>query len=88
MCPLARASTRTYPILKATVARFNADTEIQALLGELRERGARTGDRVTFSNDGAQRIKEQAFDLVALRERGYAYERLDQLTMELLLGVR
>jgi len=28
------------------------------------------------------------FDLAALRSRGYAYERLDQLTMELLLGVR
>ena len=31
---------------------------------------------------------EGAADLTALRARGYAYERLDQLTMELLLGVR
>ena len=33
-------------------------------------------------------LKDQSFDLDGLRARGYAYERLDQLTMELLLGVR
>ena len=84
----ARGSMRTYLILKEKVARFNADTEIQGLLGELRERGAKAGDRVRFSPDIARRIKDQQFDLGALRDRGYAYERLDQLTMELLLGVR
>ena len=84
----ARGSMRTYLILKDKVARFNADTDIQALLSELRERGAAAGQRVRFSADDARRIKEQRFDLGALRDRGYAYERLDQLTIELLLGVR
>jgi len=84
----ARGSMRTYLILKGKVARFNTDKEIQGLLGELRERGASVGDRVRFSPDAARRIKDQPFDLAALRDRGYAYERLDQLTMELLLGVR
>jgi xylose isomerase len=84
----ARGSMRTYLILKEKVARFNADAEIQAVLAELRERGATTGDRVRFSPDEAKRINGLSVDLPALRERGYAYERLDQLTMELLLGVR
>jgi xylose isomerase len=84
----ARGSMRTYLILKEKVARFNADAEIQALLAELRERGAEPGARVRYSADAARRIKDQSFDLDALRGRGYAYERLDQLTMELLLGVR
>ena len=84
----ARGSMRTYLILEEKVARFNADTEIQSLLAELRERGATTGERVRFSADAARTIKDQRFDLDALRDRGYAYERLDQLTMELLLGVR
>jgi xylose isomerase len=84
----ARGSMRTYLILKDKVAGFNADTEIQALLSELRERGAAAGQRIRFSADDVRRIKEQRFDLGALRDRGYAYERLDQLTMELLLGVR
>jgi len=84
----AAGSMRTYLILKEKVAQFAADEEIQGLLAELRERGATVGDRVTFSADGAKKLKERAFDLEAMRKQGYAYERLDQLTMELLLGVR
>jgi xylose isomerase len=84
----ARGSMRTYLILREKVARFNADAEIQALLSELRDRGAATGDRVRYSADSARTLKSQTFELDALRARGYAYERLDQLTMELLLGVR
>jgi xylose isomerase len=84
----ARGSMRTYLILKEKVARFNADAEIQGLISELGARGAATGERVRFSADAARKLKEQQFDLDALRAHGYAYERLDQLTMELLLGVR
>ena len=84
----AAGSMRTYLILKEKVAQFAADEEIQSLLAELRARGATVGDRVTFSADGAKKLKERAFDLEAMRKQGYSYERLDQLTMELLLGVR
>src|SRR5881296_1892346 len=77
----AAGSMRTYLILKDKVARFNADPEIQQLLAEL-DRG-RSSARVPFSE-----LRNTKFDLAALRSRGYAYERLDQLTMELLLGVR
>jgi xylose isomerase len=84
----AAGSMRTYLILKEKAARFNADAEIQGLLKELGARGATTGQRVTFSKDGARELKERSFDLEAVRRQGYAYEKLDQLTMELLLGVR
>jgi xylose isomerase len=84
----ARGSMRTYLILKEKVARFNADAEIQAALAELRDRGATPGERFTYSPEAARRIRDESFDLDALRARGYAYERLDQLTMELLLGAR
>jgi xylose isomerase len=84
----AAGSMRTYLILKEKVAAFNADAEIQGLLGELASRGAKPGARVTFSADAARALRDREFDLPALRARGYAYERLDQLTMELLLGVR
>ena len=84
----ALGSMRTYLVLKDKVKRFNADAEIQALLAELRERGAASGPRLRYTTESAKLIKEQQFDLAALRARGYAYERLDQLTMELLLGVR
>src|ERR1041385_4386654 len=84
----AAGSMRTYLILKEKVERFNHDAEIQQLLAELGRRGGATSERVTFSAEGARALKTRTFDLAALRGQGYAYERLDQLTMELLLGAR
>ena len=83
----ARGSMRTYLILKEKVAAFHADAEITDLLSELGARGAAPGLRISYLHD-AQAIRDETFDLEALRAKGYAYERLDQLTMELLLGVR
>ena len=84
----ARGSMRTYLILKEKVRRYNADPEIQGLLSELSTRGAAPGARITYSRDTQKAIAEERFDLDGLRSRGYGYERLDQLTVELLLGVR
>jgi xylose isomerase len=84
----AAGSMRTYLMLKEKVARFNADGEIQGLLRDLGARGAAPGNRVRYSVDEAAAIRSEQFDLEALRTKGYGYERLDQLTMEVLLGVR
>ena len=84
----ARGSMRSYLILKEKVARFNADREIQDLIRELRNRGGGKATPTKFSAKRAQTLKNQSFDLAEMREQGYSYERLDQLTMELLLGVR
>jgi xylose isomerase len=84
----AAGSMRTYLILKDKVARFNADPDIQSLLGELRSRGGAATQRPIFSAANARDLKGRTFDLEAMRQQGYAYERLDQLTMEILLGVR
>ena len=83
----AAGSMRTYLILKEKVARFNADPEIQQILGELGSRGGRPGG-VSWSPERAAALRAERFDLAGLRRQGYGYERLDQLTMELLLGVR
>jgi xylose isomerase len=83
----AAGSMRTYLILKEKVAAFHADPEVRQLLGDLAERGAGAGARVSFAKDAAA-IRDERFDLDAMRAQGYAYERLDQLTMEILLGVR
>jgi xylose isomerase len=83
----AAGSMRTYLILKEKVARFNADPEIQQLLKQLGSRGS-DGEPFAFSKEAAQALRTRNLDLASLRGQGYAYERLDQLTMELLLGVR
>ncbi len=84
----AKGSMRTYLILKEKVARYNADPEIAALRAALGERGGAAGLRVTFSEEGARELQGRSFDLEAMRAQGYDYERLDQLTVEVLLGVR
>ncbi|HEU0054342.1 MAG TPA: xylose isomerase [Longimicrobium sp.] len=82
----AAGCMRTYLILKEKAARWNADPEVQAIVGELRERGH--APPVRYSPEAAAQLKELTFDLEAVRAKGYGYERLDQLTMEILLGVR
>ncbi len=83
----ARGSMRTYLILKEKAARFNTDPEIQELLNQLRSRGGGP-ERQIWSPERGAALRSAQFDLPALRRQGYAYERLDQLTMELLLGIR
>jgi xylose isomerase len=83
----AAGSMRTYRILQEKVAQFHADAEIQACVEALRVRGA-AREAVAFTPERAMALKAQVHDLPAIREAGFAYERLDQLTMELLMGVR
>ena len=83
----ALGSMRMYLIFKEKVRQFNQDAEIQGLLRELEQRGGgRKHEPIT--RDGAKALKAEAFDMQPSRDRGYGYERLDQLTIELLLGVR
>ncbi len=85
----ARGCMRTYLILKEKAARFNADKEIQALLAEINaDDGSMKAYQGAYTAAKAAALRAQTFDRVALGRRGLAYERLDQLTVELLLGVR
>jgi len=85
----ARGCMRTYLILKEKAARFNADQEIQALLSEIRaDDGKYSYLSNGYSRQTADRLKSEIFDREALGRRELPYERLDQLTIELLLGAR
>ena len=41
-----------------------------------------------YSRETARKLKETTFDIETLARRGFQYEKLDQLTIELILGVR
>lgn len=84
----ARGCMRNYLILKEKAQRFNADPEIQALLAEVNAEQDASAYLGTYTADRVAALKSATFDRKALGARGYAYERLDQLTIELLLGVR
>jgi xylose isomerase len=85
----ARGCMRTYLVLKEKAAQWIADNEIQALLSEVN-----AGDdsmAAHFGKYSAQKVaslRAQSFDRVAIASRGLQYERLDQLTIDLLLGTR
>jgi len=81
----ARGCMRTYLILKDKAKQFAAHAEIQSLLQEIRGDDA---DLVgAFSPDAAASLKARSFDRRALAARPLPYERLDQLVVDLLLGV-
>ena len=80
---------RTYNILKEKAKLFAADPEIQGLLKEIHGGDQTYGGLLNgYSTETARRLKEATFDLETLAKRGFQYEKLDQLTVELLLGVR
>jgi xylose isomerase len=85
----ARGCIRTYLVLKEKAAQFNADKDIQALIAEINtDDGSTKAFTGKYSSKKAESLKAQVFDRTRLGERGLKYERLDQLTIDLLLGVR
>ena len=85
----ARGCMRTYLILKEKAAQFNVDEEVQSLLGEINaDDGSMNQYFGKYSSEKASALKGQSFDRSAIAGRGLKYERLDQLTIDILLGVR
>jgi xylose isomerase len=84
----ARGSMRTYLILKEKAAQWNADPEIKALLAEIAELDGNGNSVGRFEKGKADALLAREFDRAALASKGLKYERLDQLTTDILLGVR
>jgi xylose isomerase len=85
----ARGCMRTYLILKEKAQRWNADAEIQALVKDVNSaQGEVPAWDGGYSSEKAGVLKDFSFDRGALGARDLCYEYLDQLTTEVLLGVR
>ena len=83
----ARACMRNYLILREKARAFRADPEVD------RGAGGGAGRRARRPDAGRGRVPRRRcaprqFDPEALAQRGMHFERLDQLAMEHLLGVR
>jgi xylose isomerase len=82
----ARGCMRTYLILKEKAERWNNNEEIKAILAEIEETNKE--NRVgKFSAENSTNLLAKEFDRNELSSKGLKYERLDQLTMDVLLGV-
>jgi xylose isomerase len=83
----ARGCMRTYKILKARAQAFDADPEVRALIAEQKDASIEpllSG----YTKDKAAKLRALALDPASISKRGLRYERLDQLMIEHLLGVR
>jgi len=83
----AAGCMRSYLILKEKARRFREDKEIQGLLAALRESYGEPA-ATPYSRAAADKLKARTFDRAAIASRGLAYERIDQLLVDLLLGAR
>jgi xylose isomerase len=85
----ARGCMRTYLMLKEKAEQFNADAEIQALLAEINYTDPSLAQVFgKYSPEKVDALKKIKFDRPAIAARGLHYEKLDQLTIDLLLGNR
>jgi xylose isomerase len=80
---------RTYLILKEKAERWNSDPEIQGLVAEVNaDDGSMAPYLGPYSADRAAALGDLELDRRSIAARGQPYERLDQLTIDLLLGAR
>jgi xylose isomerase len=84
----ARGCMRTYLILKEKARRWGADRDIQAILSEIAGNGTDTFKLNHYSKEGASKLLTLVFNKDEILKKRLPYERLDQLTVDLLLGVR
>jgi xylose isomerase len=84
----AAGCMKTYLVLKEKAKRFDTDPEIQEALAaaSVDELGQPSVGK--YSRDAAFALRDAPGDPDALASRGYYNERLDQLVMELIMGVR
>ena len=84
----ARGCMRTYLILKDKAEQWNQDREIQGIVKEIS--GGRDGlpKLGKFSKDNTAKLLKHVFDKDAMLRKRLQCEKLDQLTIDVLLGVR
>src|SRR6202789_346944 len=80
----ARGCMRTYLILKEKAARWNADKEIQAILKEVHEVVDIILEIGRYSKKGSAALFAHVFDKEVIARKPLPYERLDQLTIDIL----
>jgi xylose isomerase len=84
----ARGCMRTYLMFKEKAARWNADPEIRSIIEEISVGNGHLPCTKHYSKEAAAALLDHRFDKDALLRKRLPYERLDQLTVDTLLGTR
>jgi xylose isomerase len=84
----ARGCMRTYMILKEKAQRWNSDKEIQQIITQINVKDVALSKlTASYSSANAKKLLDEPLDREELATAPLPYERLDQLTMEVLMGV-
>jgi xylose isomerase len=84
----ARGCMRTYLILKEKAQQWNEDKEIRQILKQIEAETKDTPAVDKFSRKGSAALLGYSFDKNKIAKKRLPYERLDQITVDILLGVR
>lgn len=84
----AKGCMRTYKILAERARAFDADAEVKDLIAERKHAASDALLAGGYSKDKAAGLKALDLDVHGIAKEGLGYERLDQLLVEFLLGVR
>ena len=82
----ARGCMRTYLILKHKADQWNNNKEIRSILSVIESTNGQ-GAIGKFSAANSANLLAKDFDRLEIASTGLKYERLDQLTMDILFGV-
>lgn len=81
----ARGCMRTYLILKEKARIWNSHPGIREILDEIEEMNSSSDPE--YSDESSAELLGRDFDRKEMAAKGLKYERLDQLTMDILFGV-
>jgi xylose isomerase len=82
----ARGCMRTYLILKDKAEQWNKSDDIRSILDEIHSTNGKNSIG-RFSVQNSSELLSTTFDRQQMASKGLKYERLDQLTMEILFGI-
>ncbi|NNE65171.1 MAG: xylose isomerase [Pyrinomonadaceae bacterium] len=81
----AKGCMRTYLILKEKAERWNEHPQIREILADIDSKNEAV-PMMKHGKEAAAELMSSPFDRKEIAARGLRYERLDQLTMDILLG--
>lgn len=84
----AKGCMRTYKILHAKALAFDADPEVKDIIAEQCDVAIDPLLTNGYSTAAASSLKSMAIDVDTVAKQGLRYERLDQLLVEHLMGIR
>ena len=79
---------RSYLMYREKAVRWNADKEIQSILASIEKASVDSPSTGKYSKKNAAALLGYAFDKDKMMQKVLPYERLDQLTVDILLGNR